>query len=175
MTERSRSERILARWSVDAVDLRDFLREQQARAKRAYMPASLVKACDDGAHGAGIEVVFREDAIFVGNCRLSNLFDDFRVHDTWMHFLGEEGYQIEVPLARGGKQEAERVAATYRALNEQLNAQAAREYAEKRAKPTLNNRLLNIAEAHFVWVLLGFFFVLIPLSLVVLVMLFGAP
>ena len=175
MTERSRGERILARWTVDAADLRDFVREQRVRAKSSYMPPGLLKECDAASRGDGIEVVCREDAILVGNCRLTNMFDDFRVHDTWMHCLGDEGYQIPVPLARGRKLDAERVAATYRALFEQVNAQAQREYAQERARPTMNNRLLRFAEAHFVWVVLGFFFVLIPLFLVVLDMLFGTP
>jgi hypothetical protein len=174
MTESSRGGRILARWTVDAGDLRDFVREQRIRAKDSYMPDGLLKECDAASQGAGLEVVCREDAILVGSCRLTNMFDDIRVHDTWMHFLGDEGYQIAVPIPRGGRREAERVAATYRARFEQLNAQAAREHAEERAKPTLNNRLLNIAEAHFVWVLLGFFFVLIPLLPVVLDVLFGS-
>lgn len=175
MTERSQDKRILARWKVDAEDLREFLREQRLQAKRTRLPAGLLKEYEAAAQGPGIEVVFREKAIFVGKCRLSNMFDDFRVHDTWMHFLGDEGYQVALPMARGGKKEAESVAAEYRSLYEQVSSQAARAYAEERARPTLNNRLLSFVEARFVWILLGFFFVFIPLLLIVLDIFFGNP
>lgn len=144
------------------------------KAKRTFLPADLLKEYQTGSQGPGIEVVFQEKTIFVGKYRLSNMFDDFRVNDTWMHFLGDEGYQAAVPMARGGKQEAERVAAIYRSLYEQVSSQAARAYAEDRARPTLSNRLLSFVETRFVWAFLGFFFVLIPLFLVVLERFFGS-
>lgn len=175
MTERPGDERVFARWKIDAADLREFVREQRIRAKNNYFPAGLLKECEAGAQGAGIEVVFREDAIFVGTCRISNMFDEFRVHDTWMQCLGDEGYQIAVPIARGGKPEAERIAATYRAHNEQVRSRAAQEYAAERARPTVNNRLLRFSETQFVWISLGFFFVVIPLLVLAMQVVFGEP
>ncbi|HEV7735425.1 MAG TPA: hypothetical protein VGR62_24845 [Candidatus Binatia bacterium] len=167
MVERYRGETILARWVVDEDVLRDFARESRLRSKRSFVPVELLKECDKHSFSAGIEVVLREDAFFVGEWSSPNAFSE--VHVTWMQFIGDEGYQIPVPLARGARAEAERVAAHYEALYTREREEAIRRFAEERARPTWNNRFLNFAEANFIWLLLGFFFVLLPL----LVLLFG--
>ena len=91
-----------------------------------------------------------------------------------MRFMGDEGYHIPVPLAPGARAEAERIAAIYSALYSQAQAEAQRQFNEERARPTWNNCLLNFVEAHFVWLVLGFFFVLIPLFLLLLGFLRGS-
>lgn len=166
--KRHRDEIILARWVVGADELRDFTREARLRSKRSYVPTELLKECDRCSASAGVEVVFREDAFFVGEWVSPNAFSEVHVHETWMQFIGDEGYQIPVPLARGARAEAERIAVRYEALYTRAQEEAIRRFTEERARPTWNNRLLNFVEAHFIWVLLGFFFVLIPLVVLML-------
>ncbi len=164
MVKRFAGEILLARWVVDGAALRDFVRETRLRSKwYTHVPADLLKECERHAGGAGLEVVIREDAVFVGEWGSPDSFDAVRVQETWMEFLGEEGYQVPVPLAPGARAEAERVAAVYTARYARDRAEAQRQFEEERARPTWNNRLLNFVEAHFVWLLLVFFFVLIPL------------
>ena len=67
MVERFKDEVILARWVVDAALLHSFVRETRLRSKwYTYMPQDLLKECEKHATGAGLEVVVREDAVFVG-------------------------------------------------------------------------------------------------------------
>jgi len=168
MVERFQGETILARWVVDAAALQTFVRETRLRSKRfSYVPKDLLKECIKHADSTGLEVVIREDAIFVGEWGSPNSFSAVQVHDTWMQFIGDEGYHVPVPLAPGARADAERIAAIYATLDEQARAEGQRQFDEERARPTWNNRLLLFAEAHFVWLVLGFFFVLIPVCLLV--------
>lgn len=159
---------ILARWFVDAAGLRDFLREMKLLSKRSHASKALLKECEEHSAAAGVEVVIRDDALFVGEWGAPNVFSYIRVHETWMEFTGDEGYEIPVPLARGARSEAEWVAARYEMIDTRAREESNRRFAEERARPTWNNRVLNFVEGHFVWVLLGFFFVLIPLVVLVL-------
>lgn len=164
MVKRFKGEAILARWVVDAEALRDFVREMRRRSKLcSYVPPDLLKECEKQATGAGLEVVVREDAVFVGEWGSANWFYAIQVHETWLQFMGDEGYHIPVPLAPGARAETERIGRIYSELHLQGLAEAQRRFDEERARPTWNNRLLIFAEAHFVWLVLGFFFVLIPL------------
>lgn len=175
MIKRFRGETILARWVVDAEALHNFVRETRLRSKRgAFVPEDLLKECEKHATGAGLEVVVREDALFVGEWGSPNWFDDVQVHETWMRFIGDEGYQIPVPLAAGARAEAERIATLYSARYSRARAKEQRRFNEERARPTWNNRLLNFVEIHFVWLVLGFFFVLIPLFVLLLGFLRGS-
>lgn len=162
MTKRHPDEVILARWHVDPASLREFATEIRALyAKAEFPPKDMLKVCDTHARN-GLEVVCRDDAVFVGPWCLAFLYNGvsgIRARERWLEFEMEGGmYRIEVPIARDGKAEAERIAALYTAMA----AEEGRRYREERAAPTWNNRLLNIAEAHWVWVILGFFFVVIP-------------
>ncbi len=169
MVERFRDETILARWMVDAAALHNFVRETRLRSKRfSFVPEDLLKECEKHAACAGLEVVVREDAVFVGEWGSANCFYEVQAHETWMRFVGDEGYHIPVPLAPGARAEAERIAAIYSARYSQARAEEQRQFNEERARPTWNNRLLNFVEAHFVWLVLGFFFVLIPLFVLLL-------
>ena len=163
MVERYKGETILASWVADADDLRNFAPQVNSWWKRIFLPSELRKEYEKISTGAAIEVVFREDAFFVGRWGCSShLYDYVLVHDTWMQFIGDEGSQIPVPLARGAKADAERIAAHYAALDTRTREASARQFAEERAKPTPNNRLLHFVEAHLAWLLLGVF-VLLPL------------
>ena len=169
MVERFKGETILARWVVDAAALHNFVRETRLRSKRfSSVPGDLLKKCEKHAAGAGLEVVVREDAIFVGEWSSPNWFYEVQVHDTWMQFMGDEGYHIPVPLATGARAEAERIAVIYWARYEQARVEAQRQFDEERARPIWNNRLLHFAEVHFVWLVLGFLFVLIPVFVLLL-------
>jgi hypothetical protein len=176
MVKRFEGETILARWVVDAAALHNFVQETRHRSKLfSSVPKDLLKECEKhAAAGAGLEVVVREDAVFVGDWGSPNWFCAAQVHDTWMQFMGDEGYHIPVPLAPGARAEAERIAAIYWALDEKARVEAQRQFDEERAKPTWNNRLLHFAEVHFVWLVLGLFFVLIPLFLLLLGFLRGS-
>lgn len=170
MVERFKDETILARWWVDAAGLHHFVREKRLRSQLfSFVPEELLKECEKQASGAGLEVVVREDAVFVGEWGVPNWFYGVQVYETWMQFMGDDGYHIPVPLAPGARAEAERVAGIYSSLDSQARAEAQRQFDEERAKPTWNNRILIFVEVHFVWFLLGFFFILIPL----IVLLYG--
>jgi len=169
MVERFRDEIILARWVVDAAALRNFVLEKRLRSNwYSFIPPDLRKEYEKHATGAGLEVVIREDAVFVGEWSSPNSFFEVQVYETWMRFMGDEGYQIPVPLAPGARAEAERIAGIYSALCSKAFEESQRQFKEERARPTWNNRILNFVEAHFAWFILGFFFVLIPLFLLLL-------
>jgi phosphoglycolate phosphatase-like HAD superfamily hydrolase len=67
VTKRHRDEVILARWTVDPARLSEFARFARDRyGDTAFTPRDVLKVWDDSAL-AGIEVVCREDALFVGD------------------------------------------------------------------------------------------------------------
>jgi hypothetical protein len=161
MTKRHPEEVILARWTVDGARLREFTRQVRERHEDSpFPPRDLLKACDE-ARGS-LEVVYRDDAVFVGPWCLSFTYNEvsgIRVEEPWVLFIMEGGsYDIPVPIARDGLAEAIQVGKLYRRLWEEEDRLA----REKRAAPTWSNWLLDIFEAHPAWMLLGFFFVLIP-------------
>ncbi len=169
MVERFANETILARWVVDAAALQSFAQETRLRSKRSsFVLEDLLMECEKHATGAGLEVVVREDAVFVGQWGSPNWFYEVQVEETSMRFLGDEGYHIPVPLAPGARAEAERIAGIYAARYAQARAAEQRHFEEERARPTRNNRLLHFVEAHFVWLVLGFFFGLLPLFVLLL-------
>ena len=166
--QRPTQDAILARWTVPPARLRAFTAQVRARsANSPFPPKDLLAACD--AHvEKGLEVVFRTDELVVGSWSLSftyNQVTDFRLEDAWLLVELEGTHTIPVPTAPESRAAVERGLAAYARLVAEEN----RRYFAARAAPTLSNRLLNIAEAHFAWVVLGFFFVGIPL----LVALFG--
>lgn len=173
MTKRHPEEVILARWTVDALRVREFAQQTRTRyGDSPFSPRDLLKACDENSR-YGLEVVCRDDAVFVGSWCLSfpyNDISDIRLHDTWVQFVMDGGaYDIPVPIAHDGRAEAERIVDYYI----RTGREEARLAWEARHAPTLSNRLLDIAEAHPAWVLLGFFFIVIPLVVLVLGLLRG--
>lgn len=174
MTKRHTDEVILGRWSVGPEALRLFTAKVRARfGKSIYSPRPMLEACDAAARD-GLEVVCRDDAVFVGTWVLAfdyNGVSGVRLEDDWLLFEMEGGeYDIPVPVGANGRAEAARMADEYM----RMGAEEVRRYREARAAPTLNNRLLDIAEKHFVWVILGFFFLLIPAVVFLAVLLRGS-
>jgi len=158
--ERHGDEIVQARWTVDPASLRDFTREVRLRYR--HPPENLIEQCERYS-ATGIEVVFRDDAFFVGDWCWDFLYNEIpevRVHETWLQMVDTaEDYEFPVPLARGAAFAAERIAARY----DRMRQEAGRRAFEERHAPTLNNRLLDLVEGHFVWVVLGLFFAVIPL------------
>lgn len=173
MTKRHPDEVILARWTVEPLLVRQFAERVRARySSSPFPPRDLLEACEESPP-SGLDVVFREDAVFVGTWDLSflyNLVSDIQVEEEWMLFVMDGGaFDIPVPLARNGRAEADRMKGVYRRQAEEEN----RKYREERDAPTFRNRLLNLAEAHPALLLLGVFFVAIPLVVLLLTWLHG--
>ena len=174
MTKRHREEVILARWTVDAARLREFAREARTRyGDSPFAPRDVLQACDALAR-TGLEVVCREDALFVGPWCFSFLYNDFseiHVHDTWMRFVMESGlYEIPIPVGQGATEEAKRIAGHYIRVAEE----AGRRAFEERQAPTWSNRLLTLVEDHFLWAIIAFFFIAIPGAVLVVSLLRGS-
>lgn len=168
MTRRHPDEVILGRWTVGPEALGDFIeRVRASHAGSPFPPRDLIKACEQHAR-TGIEVVCRDDAIFVGPWCLSFIYNDIsklRLEEQWMLFEIEGGPTVlPIPLPLPDRTEPARMVEVYTRMWEE----EVRRYREARAAPTLNNRLLTFAEQHFAWVVVAFFFVMIP-ALVVLV------
>lgn len=162
MARRHSDEIILAKWTVDTARLHDFaLRVRERYGDTPFRPDALLKVCENPP-ASGVDVVCRDDAIFVGSWGLDfqyNVASGIRVEEPWILCVMESGaYDIPVPVALNARDEATRMVAYYRHRWEEEE----REYLERRQAPTWRNRLLNIAEAHFVWVVLAFFFIAIP-------------
>ncbi len=164
---------MLGRWTVDADRLREFtaaVREQHRDSP--FPPRDLLKACDASAR-TGLEVVCGKEVVSVGAWRLHLLYNEvsqIRVEERWILFEIEGGPTIlPVPTARDGQAEAARVVQRYF----ELAAEENRQYLEARNAPTWQNHLLNVAERHFAWVVLGFFFVVIPLLVILVGLLRG--
>lgn len=171
MAKRHRDEVVLARWTVDATRLRGFaLRLRDRYGDSPFRPYGLLKVCEDHAT-SGLEVVCRDDAIFVGSWGLDfqyNVVSGIRLEEDWILLDMDWGsYDIPIPVTPDAKVEPARMVRYYRSQWEEEQ----RQFLEKRNAPTWQNRLLNIAEAHFAWVTLGFFFIAIPI-LVLLIGLF---
>lgn len=173
MTKRYPGEVILARWTVDPARVRDFAQRVQARYAAAPVPPhDILKACKEGSQ-TGLEVVCREDGIFVGRKCLAfdyNVVTRLSLEEHWILCeldWGAGDYLIPIPADRT---EPARIVSHYLSEWREEN----RRYLEQRQKPTWNNRLLNIAEAHFPWVVLGLFFVVLPLILFLLNLLHNA-
>jgi hypothetical protein len=173
MTRRHSKEVVLARWTVDAPRLREFIRSMRARyGKSPFAPTDLLNACEKHSE-SGIEVVCRDDAIFVGPWCLAFLYNEvsaLHLEDTWVRVEMERGlYEIPLPLAVESRSTAESVIDLYGRMAEEEH----RRYTAARRAPTWHNRLLDIAESHFVWVTLGLFFVVLPLAVLIVAWLSG--
>lgn len=170
LTRREANETIVARWTVPADELREFTRKLRRRyephADSPMIPVDVLKACE--AHSReGIEVVCRDDAVFVGPWCLAFHYNEISrvcLLDGWMQFQMEGNlYEIPVPIARHAMSEAEHVVAVYA----RMGAEEYRRAVAARQAPTVSNRLLDIVEPHFLWVALGFFFVGIPVVVII--------
>ena len=173
MTRRHSKELVLARWDVDAACLRAFTQQMRARyGKSPFAPTDLLNACEKHSE-SGVEVICRDDAIFVGPWCLAFLYNEvsaFHLEDTWVRVEMENGlYEIPLPLAANGRLAAQSVIDLYAEMAEEDT----RRYIAERQAPTWSNRLLDVAEAHFIWVALCLFFVVLPLAVLVVAWLRG--
>lgn len=174
MTKRHPEEVVLGRWTVSPEALRDFIARVRAHhAQSPFPPRDLLEACEKQAR-TGLEVVCREDAIFVGSWCLSFLYNGVskvRLEEHWMECVMDGGaYYLQIPLPLPDRTEPARMVEVYA----RQQAEEWRRYIEERSAPTLNNRLLTFTEKHFVWVLVGLFFVAIPAAVVVFGLLRGS-
>jgi hypothetical protein len=172
MTKRYPGEVIVARWTVDSARVRDFTQRVHGRyGDSPFRPIDLLRACEEGSQ-SGLEVVCRDDAVFVGQWCLAfeyNVVSQIHLESEWVLFVMEWGaYDIPVPVP-SDQAEAARIVRYYTQQGEEEN----RQYLEARQRPTWSNRLLNIAEARFAWVLLGLFFIVLPLFVLLLSLLHG--
>lgn len=167
MTKRHPDEVILERWTVPPAHVRGFVAEMRTRyANSPFPPKDLLKACEKGSD-TGLEVVCRDDAVFVGKWCLSFVYNNISligVRERWIEFEVEGQHELLVPIAPDDRAAAQRIVEHWHRAAEQEN----REYLAKRNAPTLSNHLLNFAEAHFAWVALGFFFIVIPAIVLVI-------
>ncbi|MBX9606357.1 MAG: hypothetical protein K2Y51_09035 [Gammaproteobacteria bacterium] len=154
-------------------ELRRFAQAMRSRyGDTPFTPIDVLEMCDRHAQ-TGLEVVCRDDAVFVGEWCLAFLYNQITaisVDDTWMKFEMEGGlYEIPVPIDVRQRSVAEGAVAFY----DRMAAEETRRAVEARRAPTWANRLLDIAEANPVWVMLGFFFLVIPALVVILGLLRG--
>lgn len=158
-----------ARWTVDGETLRAFVQQMRERYQANEYPPKQLLAVYDAHAQTGIDIVFTSEMVCVGpNWRLRFQYTGVsavRLQDSWVQFELEGGPdELPVPLARNGRAAGERLVAAYRA---QGDARAREALAEREA-PTWNNRLLNMAERHFVKLTLALFFVVLPLLIFLL-------
>ncbi|MCB1955002.1 MAG: hypothetical protein KDG55_04965 [Rhodocyclaceae bacterium] len=173
MTRRIPDELVVARWTVPPKELRTFAGEIRSRyGDTPFAPIDVLKMCEKHDQ-TGLDVVCRDDAVFVGEWRLAFLYNQITaitVEDTWLRFEMEGGlYEIPVPISTRQRSLAQRAVEHYTRLAEEESSRA----REQRAAPTWQNRLLNIAEAHAIWLILGVLFVGIPAIILIVGLLRG--
>jgi hypothetical protein len=173
MTKRNANEVVVARWTVAPDELRRFARDMRLRyGDTPFTPIDVLGMCDKHEH-TGLEVVCRDDAVFVGQWCLAFLYNEITavsVEDTWMKFEMEGGlYEIPVPIDARQRKLAQDVVEYYTLMAEEETRRA----MERRQASTWSNHLLDIAEAHPVLLMLGFFFVVIPAIVMILGLLRG--
>ena len=164
----------MARWTVPPEEVREFTaRVRAASASLPFPPRDLLRACDKSPP-TGLEVVCREDGIWVGGWSVLFLYNGpvrVRLEGEGLVVEVDGGsYELPIPVARSARAEAARVVAEYARMAEEETRLA---IAERNA-PTWQNRLLTVVERHFALVTLGFFFVLVPALVMLLALLRGS-
>lgn len=173
MPKRHAHETVLARWTIDEPLWRGFVIAKRTLDERH--PSRLITLVPPPEFPVpGVEVVIRDDAIFVGDSCVRSLLPHrgVVVHDSVLEFSipSDEGDAIAyvLPIARPALADVTRVVEGFIAAD----AEAARLREEEEARPTVPNRLakwvnahpaLKWTERHFALVLLAFFFGVIPL------------
>ena len=157
-------ETILTRWTVDEVTWRDFAANVRRYIASPSAPACVLKSLNQPAPHA-LEVVVRDDAIFVGDEWLSLQFsecEDPHLREEWLEFACDKDYTaphfFPIPVPATARANAVWVVNHFR----QALAERARQLAEADAAPRFSNRLRKFVEAHFIVVLLVFFFIVLP-------------
>jgi hypothetical protein len=162
--KRHAEETILTRWTVDEAAWREFAANVHRYTDRRRAPACVLKSLDQPAPH-GLEVVVREDAIFVGAEWLSIEFSECQdplLREEWLEFLCDNDYSaphfFPIPVPPAAKPNAVWVVNHFR---RRLMERSGR-MAEADNAPTISNRLRKVVEAHFILMLLLFFFVVLP-------------
>ena len=112
-----------------------------------------------------LEVVVREDAVFVGHERLSLQFSECEephLGEEWLEFACDNDYTalhfFPIPVPAGARANAVWAVDHFR----RAVAEPARLLAAAHAASTTPNRLRKLVEAHFILFVLLLFFVLLP-------------
>ena len=157
-------ETILTRWAVDEATWREFVTNLHCYLAQPRARASVLNRLDR-PWAQGLEVVVREDAIFVGEEWLSIEFSECQevlLREEWLEFFCDNDrtapHFFPIPVPSAAKSNAAWVANHFR----RLWIERARRMAEGDDAPTFSNRLRKWVEAHFIMVLLFLFFVVLP-------------
>jgi hypothetical protein len=182
MAKRFAGETILARWTIAEGLWREFL-EAKARLDREPNGPYRTFLAPQPFPAAGLEVVIREDAIFVGRVRLREFhFGALRhvsLRESYLQIQGiilpedawdeDRHYLYLLPVCSTALPQArlavERLISHDKALSDRI---AAEDETSKWSQP-----LLRWVEQRFVWILLAFFFGVIPLAVFLLSWGFG--
>ena len=162
--KRHAGETILTRWTVDDATWREFAANVHRSLKLPRAPACVLKSLNQPPP-TRLEVVVRNDAIFVGDECLSLQFsecEDPYLREHWLEFACDRDYTapyfFPIPVPAAARPHAAWVVDHFR----RALAERARLMAEADNAPTLSNRVRKWVEAHFIMVVLLFFFVLLP-------------
>ena len=162
--KRYHEEKVLTRWPVDQTTWYEFAADVRRYIAAPRAPACVLKSLDQPPPRA-LEVVIRDDAVFVGDEWLALEFsecDEPHLRDGWLEFACDKDYTaphfFPIPVPAHARANAAWVVNHFR----QALAERARRLAQADAAPTFSNRLRKWVEAHFIMVVLLFFFVVIP-------------
>ena len=157
-------EKVLTRWTVDETTWRKFAADVHCFLNEPRAPACVLKSLNQPPPRA-VEVVVRDDAIFVGEEWLSLQFsecDQPHLRDEWLEFACDNDYTaphfFPIPVPAEARPNAVWVVNHFR----RALVERARVLAQAQDAPTISNRLRKFVEAHFIIVLLLLFFVVIP-------------
>ncbi len=175
MAKRHAQEKILVKWTIDETCWHRFKAASEARRQQRDRSYVIMQA-PDPFPPAGIEVVIREDAIFIGKkCACEFVYNGgthwMSIHDSWleMGMSSDSGfYEYQIPIAPAAFPEAKRVVDDFI----KQDFEAARVQAEKDARPTFINGLRRWVEAHALLTIIGFFVVVLPLFVLAMALLF---
>jgi hypothetical protein len=157
-------ETILTRWTVDEETWLRFTSDVHLHLNQPRARACVLKSLNrPWSHG--LEVMVRDDAIFVGEEWLSIEFSECQevlLREEWLEFFCDNDrtapHFFPIPVPPAAKPNAAWVANHFR----RLWIERARRIAEADDAPTISNRLRKWVEAHFIIVLLLLFFVVLP-------------
>jgi hypothetical protein len=168
MARRHPKETILVQWTIDESLWRVFLKIKENRDRDDEPhPPYVTFTPPKEFPASGIDVVIRDDAVFVGKKCVHEYVYEGGYHNMGVReaILGiyrssdGGGYVYLLPIAHHALADATLVVERFAAEDKE----AARIQAEKDAMPTLRNRLLWWVQKHFILTVLLIFFVIIPL------------
>ena len=168
--KRHAGETILTRWTVDEATWREFAADVHRYLEQPRAPACVLKSLDQPPPDQ-LEVVVRDDAIFVGDECLNLQFsecEDPHLREHWLEFACDRDYTaphfFPIPVPPAAKPNAVWVVNHFR----RRLMERARLMTEADNAPTISNRLRKWVEAHFIMVVLLFFFAVLPGAAVIM-------